>query len=191
MLNAEQLKEAKGLPGAAHITAENADVILLQSCASMHAELNGPDGLRDRVRKLEANTAPTKLAASQAEGYVKLFLKEQELQVKDGKMTPAQLDLIKLTLNPSEGKYAIGYVQNDGTVLLPSDVFSKTLEMNKPNGVQQDLTGAQPAVRTEPGKGDSVQAPSFEQINANRATYQLAPITMEEYTRAYPQPAKK
>jgi signal peptide peptidase SppA len=184
MLNAEQLKEAKGLPGAAHISADNADNILLQTATSLHQEVTE---LREEVKKAPKGV---KLDPKLAEGHAKLFLGNLELKVKEGNITVAQRDVVKTFLMPEEGKYNLSAIQPDGTVLLSGDAVIAMLGQNKPSGINKDLTGAQPAGRTEPGKEgeeDKVKYPTFAEHNQTRADNGLPEITMEAYRNLFPQ----
>jgi signal peptide peptidase SppA len=147
MLTPEQLAEVQKLPGAAGVTAENADVFLLgvaKSAIQTSNSLQSANGeLQQKLSSL-SQKVPATIDPKVAEGTIKLFGKELDLAVKAGVLTPEQAAIFKDGLTAAN-------VSPEGGVLLSADKVTKALELNKPNGLVKEQSGGQPAPRTEPG----------------------------------------
>lgn len=174
--SADQLNRARSLPGLAHISEEDAEGRVLILAQEQNRELAQ---LRQQVQTLEA-AKPQELPPHLAEGNIKLFIKEAEFAVREGKLLPAQHEIIKTTLMPN-GKPDVSMVKPDGTVLLPASAIQKIVESNKPHGLTETQSGQQPQHRTEPGDGDKKDdaVPSPERINQLRSAVGLDPLPVK------------
>lgn len=188
-LTAAQLSEARKLPGGSGITEENAADLLFSVAQEQNSRLAASvaacNSANLEIAELQKKV-PAPVNAALAFGQANLELGHLSLMVKGGQLLPAQLDAIKPHLLSGEKEAKLGAVQPDGTVMVPMVAVRSVLEMNKPNGLLKDVSGAQPAVRTEPGAADPKAAtkPTYAQYNETRVKYALPVATMEEYNTA-------
>lgn len=153
-LSAQQLETARKLPGAASITEENADTVLYDVSSALSGAVTNRDHkiseLTAQVTQLSSQL-PTKVDDNVAAGHVRVFAKELDFSAKAGLILPDQQKLIKDAIMDGD-KPKAGVVQPNGTIMIAADTVMKMVELNKPHGLTELKTGAQPAPRAEPGK---------------------------------------
>lgn len=167
-LNQEQLSQARSLPGAAGITAENADTTLLSVATSLNTRVNE---MQPRLRPL--------VDAEILKGRADNAMERLNILVEKGSITTAQKDLLA-SMFMANGQPIAEMLTPLASGKMPYESAFEALKINKPNGLQGELTGAQPAVRTEPGKqDDGNKPPTLERVNEVRQMYGLSPVNAQ------------
>jgi hypothetical protein len=150
-LTAAQLEVARKLPGAAAITEENAADVLFGSATNLKTELDtAQQQLTDAKGRIPRVEEPEVLAGRLeiAEGRINLMLEQ-------GKLTTAQADVMKNSLKV-DGKPNPAMLAKMGADYVYTPLL-KTIELNKPNGIVNPLTSAQPRQRETPGDPEGGQ----------------------------------
>jgi signal peptide peptidase SppA len=170
-LTAQQIENARklGLPVLANITEENADVVLYEATNTFQQRAQSAE---NRVKELE-QAAPAKVTPSIAALTIKPFVRELDVLQKEGRILPEQHTLIKDAVLDKDGKAKIDAVSPEGEIMISADVITKVLDANKPSGLTQIQTGAQPAPKQDPG-GNQITDPS--QVPAERQSHLLSHV---------------
>lgn len=182
---AAQLESIRKLPGAESVTAENAEVLLLNIATQQHAEIQtlkpfakDNETLKAEVVALKAKV-PQVMEAGLLAQHAELAEGKINLLQEKGLLLTTQADTLKAALKDEDGKPVHDIVMSP---LLP--VVYNVLGTNKPNGLLTDISKAQPAPKTEPGSGERQQEGStFEQTNHVRVQAGLEPLTVEEWKK--------
>lgn len=167
-LNDQQLQTARQLTGATNLTVENADELLLTAASKLHLE---NEQLRPNVRKM---VDPELL-----KGRAEIMDGKLDLLVGAGNITAAQKDMLrKVYMNGDTPIMEMLSPAGNGKLVCEGVI--EAMKLNKPNGIQGETTGAQPAQRQVPGgtggsNGDVPKA-SLERTNYVRAQNNLPPI---------------
>ena len=184
--SASQLEAIRKLPGAANATAENAaDLVISLAQQGVQTGTAGAEqlvnlrqensNLRTELAQLKAQI-PQPMAAHLLAGHLDLTTKQVDFALKAGQILPAQRDALLAAFKDKDGKPVEAALASP---LLP--VVLDVLAINKPNGLLQDISKAQPAPQTEPGNAPKPQKLNLEQFNELRVSAGLAPLTPKEW----------
>jgi capsid assembly protease len=188
MLTAEQLAQAKLIPGCGQITAENADSLLLQAASSLQnvltQEINRTTQLTHELATKstastgEAPATPRELAMAAQSARTQLNA------LANIKLTEAVATELAGELIGADGKLNAQALTPDARgITLASrvlNVLAKNDLSNQPRiNANGQITGAQPIGRTAPGAGEGgVPAYTQEAINAIRQRSKLPPVNL-------------
>jgi signal peptide peptidase SppA len=165
-LTEAQLQQARMLPGAAAITAENADVVLL--------------GVVQTLQQSQPKTLDPEIVKHRFE----MFSERLNLKVEKGLITTAQKDAVIVQVQQA-GQPIAEMFSNLPNGKRPADILLESFDGNKPNGLTQEQTGMQPAPRETPGAGKDAAKLSLDRLNVVRERNGLAPLSaMPEYLPA-------
>ncbi len=176
-LTAQQLSQARELPGASGITEENADVVLFGVAADLSQKLK----TATTELSLRPPAAP-KVEQRIIDGHVKLFSGEMDLAVKNGQLLAPQAKALK---DYVEANKATCFDHASQQIIIPAQEVTKVMEMNKPHGLNTVVAGSQPAARVVPGQQDQPQAPmTLERMNYLRSLSGLPPVAPGSWAAA-------
>lgn len=149
-LNATQLEEARKLPGAASITGDNAELVLLQVSKDLNASV-----VSQGIEILSLKTqVPVSIDATILAGRLEIAQGKIDLMTEKGLIGPVQSTALKDSLL-IEGKPNKSMFTPMANGQLPYQPLFKALENNKPNGLVEKISGPQPVARQIPGEPDS------------------------------------
>jgi ClpP class serine protease len=193
-LSAQQLDQLRKLPGAQNATEDNADEIALTVADTQHKaavaarnSLTVAEQQRDEAKAaLVAAQAkiPTTLDPKLAKGFLGIAEGEAGLLVKQGNMTSAQMKLVCDSLfREKDGSPNLAMFTETAEGKMPYKSVLAVFESNAPTGINKDITKAQPASKTEPGRVDAgtVTVPTLSEFNKARAEAGLSPATEADY----------
>jgi ClpP class serine protease len=157
MLTAEQLTQARSLPGAENLTAENADSTLLSIATKQRTDITD---LQSKI--------PAPVDQNVAKGHARVLHREVDLLAKQGNILPEQAKSLKdLFMKEDKPNVSLVMPNTDG-VSMANSVLS-VLETNKPNGIVGERTSGQPVQKQEPGDDPTKKAISVARQNELRA----------------------
>jgi ClpP class serine protease len=224
-LTAQQLAELRALPGAAAATEDTADVSAFTAAMQLNRDLNSEKGLaqgrENRIRALE--TEVTTLKASGGgngssskpidpeilRGRCEVALDRLGIRLEKNTITSAQFSQIAgmlLTKGSVDKDRKLSadaipnqaFFEKDAEGNFPYQKLFAALDENKPGGILKDVSGHQPAARTEPGTGDGSTGGKagdgkvgadfgLAKHNEQRSTAGLKPLSRAEFDTIYPE----
>lgn len=171
-LTAQQIERVRAeIPGAAQVKDEDLDSFLAESAISLKQEVKNKDqdlaaakaqvAVRDEKIVTISAQVPKKMDPELLAGKVENFMERVSIAVDKGAILQSQADILRGALLGADGKptaIAEQFLTANGGVAV-SSVFQKVIELNKPNGLTTQLTGAQPAPKQEPGSKGNEEKP--------------------------------
>lgn len=213
-LTASQITELRTLPGAASATEDTADTAAFHAAMQLNQQVKAlttasSTATQDVTRLTQELAAakgalPQKMDPRVLKSMCNLACQELQMKLRAGTITSVQFTKLAGALM-SAGEFKDGKLSADAVPIeamfqevgaTGEYVYNKVfaaLDDNKPNGVLTDISGHQPAGRTEPGRDDDSKSEAktfgLAKANALRDGANLPPLTQAAFDATYPESA--